>query len=171
MARIIGHSSSVSLRGALDLARGQKISTRLLHSPGCSPTGTAPSTAGTVYRQATVRLEQTFALDLDTGTLPPGLGTGADIWFQAVTEQVRYLSPMPSSGAALAVYGAAAPGFSGCSTATLTGTNISIETLTAGLYVCARTSENRFSEIRVVEPAGPSSPTAAITISYTTYNR
>jgi len=51
------------------------------------------------------------------------------------------------------------------------GTNISIETLTAGLYVCARTSENRFSEIQVVEPAGPSSQTAAITISYTTYNR
>jgi len=143
-------------------------------SGGCGGSGTPTtpsSTAGTVYRQATVRLEQTFALDLDTGTLPPGLGTGADIWFQAVTEQVRYLSPMPSSGAAFAVSGATAPGFSGCSTATLTATNIVIETLTAGLYLCARTSENRISEIRVVEPAGPSSPTAAITISYTTYNR
>jgi hypothetical protein len=143
-------------------------------SGGCGGSGTpttASSTAGTVYRQATVRLEQTFTLDLDTGTLPPGLGTGADIWFQAVTEQVRYLSPMPSSGAALAVSGATAPGFSGCSAATLTATNIVIETLTAGLYLCARTSENRISEIRVVEPAGPSGPTAAITISYTTYTR
>jgi hypothetical protein len=78
---------------------------------------------------------------------------------------------MRSQAAAIAVYGQSAPGFSGCAAATLSGTDIPIETLTTGLYLCASTSEARIAEIRVVEPAGPSGPTAALTISYTTYNR
>ncbi len=132
-------------------------------------TSTSTSTAGTVYRQATVQLVQTFALDLDTGTFPPGLGIGADIWFNAVSDEQRFLTPM--SGAAIAVYDTSAPGFSGCSTAKLAGANIPIEFLTAGLYLCARTSEGRIAEVRVVEPAGPSSFSASLTISYTTYNK
>jgi len=137
------------------------------------PTTPSTATAGTIYRQATVRLEQTFLLDLDTGTIPPpGVALGADIWFHAVTVQERYLTPMRSLGAGIAVYGLSAPGFSGCGTATLNATDIPIETLTTGLYLCASTSEGRVAEIRVVEPAGPSGPpTAALTISYTTYNR
>jgi len=74
-------------------------------SGGCGgPSSTTPSGSGvTVYRQATVQLGQTFTLDLDTGTMPPGLAGGADIWFQAVSDQERYLSPVPSSGAVIAV--------------------------------------------------------------------
>jgi len=135
------------------------------------PMTPSTSTAGTIYRQATVRLEQTTALDLDTGTFPPRLGNGADVWFQAVNAQQRYLTPMRSNAAALAVYGESAPGFGGCSAAAVNGTDIPIETLTIDLYLCANTSEGRIAEIRVVEPAGPSGPTAALTISYTTYNR
>ena len=155
-------------------SRGARLLTLLaVFSAACGGTPTTPSTpaAGTIYRQATLRLEQTFTLDLDTGTLPPGLGLGADIWFQAVSDQQRYLTPMRSEGAAIAVYGQTAPGFSGCSAARLSGTEIPIESLTAGLYVCASTSQGRIAEILVVEPAGPSSRTAALTISYTTYNR
>jgi hypothetical protein len=43
--------------------------------------------------------------------------------------------------------------------------------LTAGLYLCARTSAERIAEVQIVDPAGPSSFTAALTIAYTTYNR
>lgn len=145
-------------------------------SAACGGTSKKPatpstSTAGTIYRQGTVRLEQTVALDLDTGTFPTRSVKGADIWFQAVNKQQRYLTPMRSQAAAIAVYGQSAPGFSGCGAAILSGTDIPIETLTTGLYLCASTSEGRFAEIRVVEPAGPSGLTAAITISYTTYHR
>ena len=142
-------------------------------SASCSGGATTPSTpmAGTIYRQATVKLEQTFQLDLDTGTFPPGVGVGADIWFQALTDQLRYLTPARSQGAALAVTGETSPGFSGCAAARLSGAEIPIESLTTGLYLCASTSEGRIAEIRIVEPAGPSGPAAALTISYTTYNR
>lgn len=136
----------------------------------CGGGSTTPTpTAGTVHRQATIQLEQTFALDLDTGTFPPGLGTGADIWFQAVTDQQRFLTPQ--SGSAIAISGPSAPGFGGCATARLGAAAIPIESLTAGLYLCASTTESRIAEVRVVEPAGPSSSSAHLTISYTTYNR
>ena len=100
-----------------------------------------------------------------------GSAPGPDIWFQALTDQLRYLSPLRSQGTAIAVYGQAAPGFTGCATATLSGLDIPIESLTAGLYLCASTSEGRIAEIRIDEPAGPSGFSAALTISYTTYNR
>lgn len=132
---------------------------------------TTPSTAGTVYRQATVQLVQTFALDLDTGTFPPGLGGGADIWFNALTDQQRFLMPMTQSGATVTLYGASAPGYSGCATVPVGLAPIPIDSLTAGVYVCATTSQGRIAVVRVDEPAGPSSATAALTISYTTYDK
>lgn len=134
-----------------------------------TPTGPSKPAAGTIYSQANVRLEQTALLDLDTGALPLNTGTGADVWFESVNAQERYLTAV--DGATIAIYGQTEPGFTGCINTALSTVRIPIGSLTTGSYVCAATSEGRIAEILIVQPAGPSGPTAALTLYYTTYNR
>jgi len=137
-----------------------------LVSAGCGGSPTTPT--ATIFRQGTLTIGQTHIADLDTGTLVSNpLGT-SDVWFEAVTNDERYLTP---TGARLAVSGMTAPGFAVCDATTLTASRIPVATLTTGLYLCARTDEARIVEIRVVEPPGPGGVAAALTISFTTYNK
>lgn len=63
------------------------------------------------------------------------------------------------NGAALGIFGRnLPPGKAGCSAAGVTGSNANVEVarLTAGTYLCIRTTQNRYSQVRIVTEAGPS---------------
>jgi hypothetical protein len=141
---------------------------------GGSPTAPASasgSAAGTILRRVTTDMPQTFALDLDTGYSPTTLTDGGDIWFQAVTDVDRYLSPMYWDGATLAVAGNVDPGYAGCASATLSQDDVPVEALSSGLYLCVRTSEERVAVLRILQPPGPSARSATILLEYTVYNK
>ena len=142
---------------------------------GCGGSPSAPTepgpSPGTVFRQGTIEIQQTFAFDLDTGYVPTMLQDGGDVWFNAVTDTDRYLTPMYWDRAALAVWGQTDPGYAGCASAALGQTDVPIQSLSPGLYLCVRTSEDRVAVLRVIEPPGPSARSATIDLGYTVYNK
>jgi hypothetical protein len=73
----------------------------------------------------------------------------------------------PANAAQMAKMGTTSIGKSGCMDAFLTSNNININSLTAGTYVCVKTSEGRYAEFRVNSAVGPSPGTLRIT--YTTW--
>jgi hypothetical protein len=111
-----------------------------------------------------------FDSGLDAGALVDSPSVAGDVWFEAVRPGELYLAP---AGAALAVAGTSAHGFSDCRAAALTGVRIPMGTPSPGLFGCGKTDEGRIVEIRVVEsPAGmPPADSPTLTVSFTTYNR
>jgi hypothetical protein len=102
-----------------------------------------------VFREATLKIPQTWTADLDAGQIGPGAGD--DIWFEAVRPpDERYLTPV--NGSALALIGMTAPGALGCSSAAMGNSRVPTQALARGVYLCARTAEGRLVEIRVVDP-------------------
>ena len=135
-----------------------------------TPTSPTPS-SGTVLKQGRLAIQQTGGADLDSGALNPSMSS-ADIWFQAVKPDERYVTPM--NGARLVVMpSATAPGFDGCRNAALVSSSIPITALASGAYLCGSTKRGHVVEIRVDEPpapyvAGSASPTLILT--FTTFN-
>lgn len=130
-------------------------------SPTTSPTG------GTIFRQGTLVIPESFIADLDAGIIVNIPGGPSDVWFEAVTATDWFFS---STGAQIAVIGTTEPGFSGCRSAGLSFTRIPMATLTPGLYLCGKTDQGRFVEMRVVELAVEQpgiDPT--LTLSFTTF--
>lgn len=116
-----------------------------------------------VFSQGSLTILQTFQADLDLGVIVAG--STADIWFEAVTATMRFLTPR--NDATLASVGTSAPGLSGCLTATLSNTRIDFNDLPTGTYVCVMTTESRLSEVRITATPGPSPGT--LEIDFTTY--
>ena len=139
-------------------------------SPAAPASAPVPA-AGTILRRVTTDIPQTFALDLDTGYSPATLNDGGDIWFNAVTDTDRYLSPMYWDGATLAISGHVDPGYVGCASATLSQDDVRVEALSSGLYLCVRTSEGRVAVLRIIQPPGPSARSATILLEYTVYSK
>ena len=135
-----------------------------------TPTSPTPS-SGTVLKQGRLTIQQTGGADLDSGALNPSMSS-ADIWFQAVKPDERYVTPM--NGARLVVMpSATAPGFDGCRSAGVAASSIPITSLTSGAYLCGSTKQAHVVEIRVDElpapyVAGSASPTLVLT--FTTFN-
>ncbi len=125
-------------------------------SADCFP---APKT----LRTGILELRQTFMADLDKGRISSG--PGADIWFQAKTPLERYITPR--NRARIAIAGKRSPGRDGCAALHLANKPIAVNALTAGTYVCVRTSERHFAQFRVNVPAGPSP--GRMQIGYTTW--
>ncbi len=127
-------------------------------SADCFP---APKT----HRTGTLELRQTFMADFDKGRISSG--PGADIWFQAKTPLERYITPR--NRARIAIAGKRSLGKDGCAALRLAEKPIPVRDLTAGTYVCVRTSERRYAQFRVNVPAGPSP--GRMQIGYTTWER
>ncbi len=108
---------------------------------------------------------------MDSGAANPSMSS-ADIWFQAVKPDERYVTPI--NGARLVVMpSTAAPGFEGCRNAAVVASSIPITALTSGAYLCGSTKQAHVVEIRVDEVpapyvAGSASPTLILT--FTTFN-
>lgn len=118
----------------------------------------APSTFST----GEVNIPQTYAVDLDRGTIT---SAGADLRFRAETADLLYLSPQ--NGAKIGVGNRANRGFRGCSSARFTSQRVSLRDIPVGSYVCIKTNKGRISQFRVNRISGGSPKT--VTIGYTTW--
>jgi eukaryotic-like serine/threonine-protein kinase len=116
-----------------------------------------------VYRRGRLSIGQTFTADLDEGQV--GAGATSDIWFEAETATRRFLAPQ--NKAQIAAVGRQSVGRDGCAKAALGSAKIPIETLPAGSYVCVRTNQGRYSELRVMANVGPSP--GKLDVEYTTW--
>jgi hypothetical protein len=117
-----------------------------------------------IRNRGTLAIRQTFRADLDSGQI--GVSSGDDVWFAADTATERFLQP--TNGAALAAMGTTAPGLSACTSATLGAQRLPVGRLQAGVFLCVRTNEGRFSQLKVVQPAGASP--GILTVEYVTWN-
>jgi hypothetical protein len=120
----------------------------------------------TVHREGNYALTQSSTLDLDEGHV--NAGTAADIWFEAETATRRFVSPR--NGALLRNMGATAPDWPTCANAALSATRIDVTALSVGDYLCVKTSSSRFSRVKVLLLPGPSSATASLSLSFTTWD-
>ncbi len=135
---------------------------------GSSPAAPAPT--GTVLLQGALRIEQTVLADLDRGAVWVS-DSAADVWFEAVKPDERYLTPQ--NGARFVVVGTNAPGFATCRSAAPTTKRIPMDALTAGVYACGVTKQGHVVEFRVDQPAAAyvaGSPIPTLVITFTTYN-
>jgi len=130
--------------------------------PGPDP-GPGPGPSGDVYSAKTLAVKQTFAFDLDEGAI--GSGPGADVWFQAVNPVQLFLQP--TNGAQFAVGDRSNRGYEGCSNESFSPAKVALNTLPAGSYVCAGTSDGRVSQFRLTA-ISPGSP-KTLTIKTTTW--
>jgi hypothetical protein len=135
---------------------------------GCGSNAPTSPTSGAIFRQGTLVILQTFTADLDEGVVVNNPLGPSDVWFEAATATDWFFV---STGARLAVVGTSAPGFSVCHNANLSSARIAMTTLTPGLYLCGKTDQGRFVEMRVVElpVKQPSGMDATLTLSFTTY--
>ncbi len=116
------------------------------------------------YSTGSISLKQTWMMDLDNGT--SASGPGNDIWFRAVTADLRYLEPQ--NGAKIALAGTGGASLQSCkSLTTYTTGQIPLHLLPVGMYVCVITDEGRYSSFRVNSAPGPSPGT--MEIGYTTW--
>lgn len=123
---------------------------------------TAPSGPSTFSSKA-LNIPQTYTADLDRGSV--GAGAGADIWFQAETAELLYITPR--NGARLGVGNRANRGYAGCSAARFSTDRVSLRDIPVGSYVCVRTNEGRISQFRVNAISGGSPRT--LSIGFTTW--
>jgi uncharacterized protein YraI len=123
-----------------------------------APPAPAP-VAPTTFSTGSISLQQTFTANLDNGNIG---GSGADIWYEAVTAVEKYITPR--NGAKLALGDGSNRGFAGCSTASYSGGRLSIWIIPVGTYVCAKTAQGRISQFRLNGYAG-----TTMKLGYTTW--
>jgi hypothetical protein len=126
-----------------------------------------------IHAQGTLSIPLSFTADLDQGTLAPQM-SAADIHFEGFSRTDRtqmFLTPV--NGARLSVVGTSTPGRSGCATVDLPPGNVSLDRLIVGIYICARTNEGRYAQLRVERMPEPDSvaggPAPVIVLEFTTY--
>jgi hypothetical protein len=122
-------------------------------NPGGQPPQAPPVT---VHKSGELVINQTFTADLDeliVGANAAG-PDNIDVFFQAQTETVRFVTP--ENGTQLAEIGPVDDPVAACATASLSDQQIPIGGLATGDVICVRTTENRLSAATVEEPVGPS---------------
>ncbi|MFQ5408920.1 MAG: hypothetical protein ACE5FI_10950, partial [Anaerolineales bacterium] len=120
------------------------------------------TTAATTYSAGSLSIDQTFHADLDSGAVT---SSGSDFWYRAASATQRYVTP--ENGATIAKAGSSSVGYAGCSTMSLSSSEIHVNDLPAGTYVCVKTSDGRYAEFMVTETVGASP--SPLKISYTTW--
>ena len=118
-----------------------------------------PPVVPVTYSTSLLDIPQTYEADLDNATVG---APGADLWFEAVTNVERYITPV--NGARLALGDGTNRGFAGCSAAAFSPNRVPIGLMTPGTYVCLKTNEGRISQFRVNGFAG-----TTLKIGYTTW--
>ena len=125
---------------------------------------TAPSTPGSVVlSQKTVVIESSVTVDLEDGVIMASLAN-EDIWYEAISSTESYLTPR--NGSKVATYGSTSPGYAGCSAAPLAAARIPIPSLSAGVYLCARTRNLHYGQLRLDQVPTPG-VLGPITVTYT----
>ncbi len=109
-----------------------------------------------------IELRQTYTADLDTGRVG---GNGADIWFQAETANLLYITPR--NGAQISVGNRSNRGYAGCAAARYTNARASLRDMPPGSYICVKTNQGRISQFRV--NAISSGSPKVLSLGYTTW--
>jgi hypothetical protein len=122
-----------------------------------------PATRATTRAKGTLRIPQTYQVDLDDGVVRTG--ETADIWFEAVTATERYLTFLGNTG--YAKVSRRGPSLEECLAAKYVRGRILIERLPEGYELCVRTNRGRYAAVRLERPVGPSPGT--LEISYITW--
>lgn len=122
------------------------------------PPPPAPPAPPATWSTGPLDVPQTWMADLDAGSV--GGTAGADIWYEAETATLKYLTPR--NGARIAV--GSGGGFAECSSLPLSTSRIPLSALPVGTYVCVRTDAGRISQIRINDFTG-----TTMQIGYTTW--
>ncbi len=114
-----------------------------------APPAPAPTPRPRIHSSGPITLQQTYQADLDSGRVR---SRGADIWFQAVDDRRKFITPV--NGAKLAVGDRSNRGWRGCERARYSARRVSLSRLPVGSYVCVKTSAGRISQFRVNRISG-----------------
>jgi len=100
-----------------------------------------------------ITIPQTYSADLDSGVRTRN---GADLWFEADTARLRYLTPR--NGAKIAVLGQlrTMPSLAQCKAAYYTNNRVSISDAPVNSWVAVKTNRGRYSVFKILKPIGPS---------------
>ena len=123
-----------------------------------------PANPGT-FRTGLITLNQTFTVDFDGGMT--AAGNASDLWFQAVTANELYLSPV--NGAGMWVGDRSNRGYEGCVNGAYSPSRVSLTNAPVGSYICMRTNQGRISQFRV-NTISAGSP-KQLQIGFTTWNQ
>ncbi len=117
--------------------------------------GPTPTPEASIYKTAHLSIQQTYLADLDGGVVLSGPDySAADLWFQAVSDAEKYISP--KNGAKMLKM-AGIPELADCSGAALSSANIPLGSLPVGSWVCYKTNQGRYGRFQVdTLTAGPS---------------
>ncbi|MDO9338807.1 MAG: hypothetical protein EON95_15600 [Caulobacteraceae bacterium] len=122
-----------------------------------------PPSPPVTFSTGGVVVPQTYELNLDNGNV--GGGSGADLWFQAVTSTERYLTPI--NGAMIAVGDRSNRGRNGCRVASFSSGRVPLSAVPVGSYICMKTNQGRTSQFRMNAITGLSVKT--LEMGYTTW--
>lgn len=112
------------------------------------PTPTATATATPIVEiSGNAKLAVTDELDMDTNQVNPG--GGEDLKYALSEDGQHTISPLGST--IIGVYGQIQPKLADCFTVNMDGSNITLETLPPGNYLCYKTGAGRPGWARVVE--------------------
>jgi len=138
------------------------------HAPAPVPAPVpAPAPRPVTFSTGPINVMQTYSFDLDNGMVTSG--RRADIWFEAVNYNTRYLVPVNGAQISLQMPRSAGRnrGYAGCSTSVYSANRVNLNRVPVGSYVCVKTSAGRFSEFRVNNLTGGRNKT--LHIGYTTW--
>ena len=165
-ARAIADFDSVlRLQPANTQAASQKAADlRNLDEARSAPNLPGTSQGQSIHCQGKLDIPQTYAWSLDT-CQTAGVAS-ADLWYEAVDPQTRYITP--KGGALLAIAGDQPAGYAGCSAASLAPDKIRLDTLKEGAFICVKTRQGRIAEfsyddLYARDPAKPGVLTLTIT--------
>ncbi len=122
----------------------------------------AASGGAVTHSTGPVELNQTYLVDFDTGRVRQN---GADLWFQAETRDLLYLTPV--GGAKIGVGDRSNRGRDGCAAARFTTERVSLRDVPVGSYICMMTGEGRVSQFRMNGISGGSPK--VLSLGYTTW--
>jgi hypothetical protein len=134
----------------------------VLPPPATMQPTTPPTVEPPFYMSGMLTVQQTFLADLDEGQQTQD---GADIWFEADTENDRFLTPVNATW--IADLGPAEATYEACATATYTNQRIAVQELPPGETFCVRTDEGRLSAAKV--EAGPGPSPGQLQLTFTTW--
>jgi hypothetical protein len=113
--------------------------------------GPTPTAEASVYDSGKVNLKQTFHVDFDKADDSPS-GGDADMWFHAVSSSEKYFEPQ--NGAKLKLITSGAPSYDDCSSASLSSSDISLDDVSVGDWLCFKTSEDRYGRAEIEARSG-----------------
>lgn len=118
-----------------------------------------PPVVPVTFSTGPIDLPQTWSANLDNGAVG---GAGTDIWYEAVTNVEKYLTPKGS--ARLALGDGTNRGYAGCASEDFSADRVPLGDMPPGTYVCAKTDQGRISQFRVNGFAG-----TTMKLGYTTW--